>query len=147
MSISRVYLFGSDVHCLLLLLLLFAFRSPNGEYIEGSRQALQRIIPQADLRALEVQAPPVQVHQQVWALALSWLLPMRALSSWRCPWCLYHISSPFSGVSLDVLVVLHGVAGTQRLKAFATRTLEQAFTVDCFDDILLFVPLLAPAAS
>ena len=28
-----------------------------------------------------------------------------------------------------------------------TRTLEQAFTVDCFDDIVLSVPLLAPAAS
>ena len=27
------------------------------------------------------------------------------------------------------------------------RKLEQAFTVDCFDDIDLFVPLLAPAAS
>ena len=26
------------------------------------------------------------------------------------------------------------------------RTLEQAFTVDGFEDILLFVPLLAPAA-
>ena len=28
-----------------------------------------------------------------------------------------------------------------------TRTLEQAFTVDCFDDIVLLMPLLAPAAS
>ena len=27
------------------------------------------------------------------------------------------------------------------------RKLDQAFTVECFDDILLFVPLLAPAAS
>ena len=29
----------------------------------------------------------------------------------------------------------------------ATRKLKQAFTVECFDDIVLFVPLLAPAAS
>ena len=28
-----------------------------------------------------------------------------------------------------------------------SRKLEQAFTVECFDDIVLFVPLLAPAAS
>ena len=27
------------------------------------------------------------------------------------------------------------------------RKLEQAFTVDCFDDIVLLMPLLAPAAS
>ena len=87
------------------------------------------------------------MHQQVWALALAWLVPLRALSSRLCPWCPYYISSPFSGVSLDVLVVLHGVAGTQRLKMSATRRLEQAFTVDCFDDNVLFVLLLAPAAS
>ena len=58
-----------------------------------------------------------------------------------------YISSPFSGVSLDVLVVLHSFAGTQRLKISATRRLEQAFTVECFDDVALFVPLPAPAAS
>ena len=52
-----------------------------------------------------------------------------------------------NGVSLDVLGVLQGVAGTQRLKISATRKLEQAFTVDCFNDSVLFVPLLAPAAS
>ena len=54
---------------------------------------------------------------------------------------------PFSGVSLDVLVVLHRVAGTQRLKISATRKLKRAFTVDCFDGIVLFVPLLASGAS
>ena len=27
------------------------------------------------------------------------------------------------------------------------RKLEQALTVECFDDIVLFLPLLAPAAS
>ena len=99
------------------------------------------------LRALKVQAPQVQVHQQVWALALAWLVPLRALSPRHCPWCPCYISSPFSGVSLEVLVVLHGVAGTQRLKISATRTLEQAFIVDCFHDIALFLPLLLPAAS
>ena len=30
--------------------------------------------------------------------------------------------------------------------ASGTRKVNQAFTVDCFDDIVLFVPLLAPAA-
>ena len=145
MTISTIYLFGSHVHCLLLLLVLFASRSSNGESTEGSSQALQD--PAAQLRALKVQAPQVQVHQQVWALALAWLVPLRALSSRQCPWCPYYISSPFSGVSLDVLVVLHGVAGTQKLKTCATRKIEQAFTVECFDDIFLFVPLLAPAAS
>ena len=76
-----------------------------------------------------------------------WLVPLRALLSQQCPWSPYYISSPFSGVSLDVLVVLHGVASTQRLKISATRTLEQAFTVDCCDDIVLLMPLFAPAAS
>ena len=80
-------------------------------------------------------------------LALAWLVPLRALLSRQCPWCPYYVSSPFSGVSVDVLVVLHRVAGTQRLKISATRKLEQAFTVDCFDDIILLMPLLAPAAS
>ena len=91
--------------------------------------------------------PRVRVHQQIWALALAWLVPLRALLSRQCPWCPYYISSPLSGVSLDVLVVLHGAAGTQRLKTSATRKSEQAFTVHCLDDIILFVPLLAPAAS
>ena len=45
-SISWIYLFGSHVNCFLLLLLLFAFRSSNGESTEGSSQALQGIIPQ-----------------------------------------------------------------------------------------------------
>ena len=94
-----------------------------------------------------MQALQVQVHQQVWALALAWLVPLRALLSRQGPWCPYYVSSPFSGVSLNVLVVLHGVAGMQRLKFSATRKLEQAVTVDCFDDIVLFVPLLAPVAS
>ena len=89
----------------------------------------------------------VQFHQQVWALALAWLVPLRALLSRQRPWCPYCIPSPFSGVSLDVLVVLHGVAGTQRLKFSATRKLKQAFTVVCFDDIVLLMSLLAPAAS
>ena len=47
MSISRIYLFGSHVHCFFLLLLLFAFRSSNGESTEGNSQALQGIIPQS----------------------------------------------------------------------------------------------------
>ena len=82
-----------------------------------------------------------------WSMALAWLVPLRALSLRQCPWCPCYIFSPFCGVRLDVLVVLHGVAGMQRLKISATRKLEQAFTVNCFDDIVLFVPLLAPAAS
>ena len=45
-SISRVYLFGSHIQCLLLLLLLFAFRSSHGWTTEGSSLAFQRIIPQ-----------------------------------------------------------------------------------------------------
>ena len=50
---------------------------------------------------------------------------------------------PFrSVVSLDVLVVLHGVAGTQRLKISATRNLKHASPVDCFDDIFLLCPCL-----
>ena len=57
------------------------------------------------------------------------------------------ISSPLNGVSLDILVVLHWVAGTQRPKNSATKRLKQAFTVDCFDDIGLLMSLLAPAAS
>ena len=43
------------------------------------------------------------------------------------------IPAPLGGEALcpppDVLVVLHGVAGTQRLKIAATRKLEQVFTV------------------
>ena len=40
-----------------------------------------------------------------------------------------------------------GKAGTQILKTSATRKFKQAWTVDCFDDIVWFVALLAPAAS
>ena len=114
-SISRICLFHSHVNCSLSLLLLFAFRSSNRESAEGSSQALRENCPTAHLRALEVQAPQVHFHQQVWELAWAWLMPLRALSSRQCPWCPCYISSPFSGVSLDVLVVLHGVAGEQRL--------------------------------
>ena len=102
--------------------------------------------PPAHLRTVKVQPPHVQVHQQVWALALAWLVPLRALSSRQCPWCPYSIPSPFSGVSVDVVVVLHGVAGTQRLKFSATKKLKQAFTVECFDCFVLLMPLLAPTA-
>ena len=45
-SISRTRFFDSHVNCFLLLLLLFAFRSSNGESTEGSSQALQGIVPQ-----------------------------------------------------------------------------------------------------
>ena len=92
--------------------------------------------PSDHLRALKVQAPQVQIRQQVWVLALALLVPLRALLSRQCPSCPSCILLPFSGVSLDVLVVLHGVAGTQRLKFSATRKLKQAVTVDCFDDIV-----------
>ena len=80
-------------------------------------------------------------------LALAWLVPLSALSSRQCPWCPHSISSPFTGVSLDALIVLDGVAGTQRLKFSATRKLKQAFTVECFDCIVLLMPLLAHAAA
>ena len=43
-SISRVFLFDCHIHCFLLLLLLFACRSSNGESTEGSSQALQGIV-------------------------------------------------------------------------------------------------------
>ena len=33
------------------------------------------------------------------------------------------------------------------MKVMRARKLEQAFTVDFFDDIVLLIPLLAPAAS
>ena len=46
--------------------------------------------------------------------------------------------------ALHVLVVLHGAAGTQRLKISATRKLKQASTVDGFDDIVF---LCASACS
>ena len=46
LSIPRIYLFESHVHCFLLLLLLFAFGSSNGESTEGSSQTLQGIVPQ-----------------------------------------------------------------------------------------------------
>ena len=104
--------------------------------------------PHTHLRALKVQAPQVKVHQQVLALALAWVVPQRMLSSRQCLWCPCCISLPFSSVvSLNVLVVLHGAAGTQRLKLSATRTLKQASTADCYDNIVPLVPLLAPAAS
>ena len=145
--ISRVFLFDSNIHCFLLLLLLFAFRSRNRKSTEGRSQALQRIVAQAHLRALKVQAPQVQVHQ-FWASVPALLVPLGALSSQQYPWCPYDFLPPFrSVVSLDLLVVLHGVAGTQRLNSSATRKLKQASTDDCFDDIVLFVRGLAPAAS
>ena len=43
--ISGVLLFDSHIHCFLLLLLLFAFRSSNGKATKGSSQALQGIVP------------------------------------------------------------------------------------------------------
>ena len=96
---------------------------------------------------MKVQAPQGQVHH-VWASVPALVLPLRALSSEQCPWCQYGILPPSrSVVSLDVLVVLHGVAGTQRLKSSASKKLQQAFIVVALDDIVLFVPLLAPAAS
>ena len=43
-SISRVFLSDSHIHCFLLLLLLFACRSSNRESTEGSSQALKGIV-------------------------------------------------------------------------------------------------------
>ena len=43
-SISRVFHFDDHIHCFLLLFLLFACRSSNGESGEGSSQALQGIV-------------------------------------------------------------------------------------------------------
>ena len=39
------------------------------------------------------------------------------------------------------------VANHESFGFFYLRKLKQAFTVDCFDDIVLLMPLLAPAAS
>ena len=44
-SISRVFLFDSHIHCFLLPLLLFACRSFNEESTEGSSEAPQGIVP------------------------------------------------------------------------------------------------------
>ena len=75
------------------------------------------------LKALKVQAPQLQVHS-VWALVPALLVPLRALTCRQCLWCPCCILAPFkSVVSVGVLLVLHGVAGTQRLQMSATRKL------------------------
>ena len=84
--------FGSSFPCLLLLRL--AFRCPHVQFTEGSSQA-QENHPQADLRALKVHGPQVQVHRQVWALVPAWLVPLRALSSRECPWWPLYFLAPF----------------------------------------------------
>ena len=40
-----------------------------------------------------------------------------------------------------------GTLGCEEHCMCTVRKLEQAFTVDCFDDIVLLMPLLAPAAA
>ena len=49
-SISRIFLFDSHIHCFLLLLLLFAFRSSNGKSTEGRFKAVPKIVPRPTYR-------------------------------------------------------------------------------------------------
>ena len=44
--ISRVFLFDSHIHCFLLLLILFAFRSCHRRSTGRRSQALQGIVPE-----------------------------------------------------------------------------------------------------
>ena len=44
-SISRILLFDSHLHCFLLLLLLLALRSSKDKSTEGHTQAVQKIVP------------------------------------------------------------------------------------------------------
>ena len=58
----------------------FSFALPSGVSTCNSLMAAPRLPnnhPQAHLRALKVQSPEVQVHQQAWALVQAWLVPHR----------------------------------------------------------------------
>ena len=85
--------FGSLLSCRLLVCL--AFRCLHVQLAEGSSQASNGIIPELPVRALKVQGPQGQVHQQVWSFGPAWQVPLRALSSWQCPWCPLDIVPPF----------------------------------------------------
>ena len=103
--------------------------------------------PQSHLRALKVQGPKVQVHE-VWASVPALPVRLWALSSGQCPWCLCCILPLIKRVvSLCVLVLLHGVAGTQRLQISATEGLNRLSLLMLLMTLFCFVPLLAPAAS